>query len=73
MKKNLIILVLVSASLAFVCGCASSHDHGVYLPENTMVNGVENVAGFVLLSGVPNTQSRARASRRPCCQTGECR
>ena len=49
MKKTLLSLAILTALLALGSGCASSYDHGAYLPENTAVNGVENVAGFVLL------------------------
>jgi hypothetical protein len=49
MKKNLTFVVVLTAIVAVISGCASSYDHGAYLPENTTVNGVENVAGFVLL------------------------
>ncbi len=49
MKKSLFVLSLLAPALLFVNGCASSHDHGAYLPVNTSVNDVENVAGLVLL------------------------
>jgi hypothetical protein len=47
MKKNLLALVLLAPALALFTGCA--HDHGAYLPVNTTVNDLENVAGLVLL------------------------
>lgn len=47
MKKTLLALALLAPALALLTGCA--HDRGAYLPVNTSVNDVENVAGFVLL------------------------
>ena len=50
MKKSLLALSLLAPALVLIDGCASeSHDTGAYLPVNTTVNDVENVAGFVLL------------------------
>jgi hypothetical protein len=49
MKKSLLALSLLAPALLLSGGCASDHDHGAYLPVNTSVNDVENVAGFVLL------------------------
>ncbi len=41
--------ILFAAALgALLTGCAT--DHGAYLPVNTTVNNVEDVAGFVLLN-----------------------
>jgi hypothetical protein len=47
MKRSLFVLGVLAPSLAFLGGCAT--DHGAYLPVNTTVNNVENLAGFVLL------------------------
>lgn len=47
MKKTVLSLALLSSLTILSGGCA--HDHGAYLPVNTTVNDVENVAGFVLL------------------------
>ena len=47
MKRSLFVLGVLAPSLAFLAGCAT--DHGAYLPVNTTVNNVENLAGFVLL------------------------
>jgi hypothetical protein len=44
MKKILFAVALAS----LLTGCAT--DHGAYLPVNTTVNNVEDMAGFVLLN-----------------------
>src|SRR5438445_3009301 len=57
MKKILLSLALAVPGLALFSGCSS--DRGAYLPVNTMVNNMENAAGFVLLD--------ARAQRSVTC------
>ncbi|SPE62373.1 conserved exported hypothetical protein [Verrucomicrobia bacterium] len=47
MKRILLALALVAPVGTLLTGCQT--DHGAYLPVNTTVNDVENVAGFVLL------------------------
>jgi hypothetical protein len=47
MKKTLLSIAFATSGLALYTGCST--DHGAYLPVNTTVNNVENVAGFVLL------------------------
>jgi hypothetical protein len=46
MKINLLALALIASGLALISGCAS--DHGAYLPENTIVNNLEDSSLFVL-------------------------
>src|SRR3974390_3401292 len=57
MKKSLLGLAILVPGLSFFTGCATSTtDHGAYLPMNTTVNNVEDVAGIVLLdAGVQNS------------------
>jgi Protein of unknown function (DUF1425) len=47
MKNSLLSLFLLVPSLAWVAGCST--DHGAYVPQNTMVNNLEDTASFVLL------------------------
>jgi hypothetical protein len=46
MKINLLASALLASGLALLAGCAS--DHGAYLPQNTVVNNLEDVSSFVL-------------------------
>jgi hypothetical protein len=47
MKRKLLALLALAPGLALFNGCQT--DHGAYLPVDTTVNNVENVAGVVLL------------------------
>jgi len=49
MKRTLVGLISLASGVALFTGCLTTEE-GAYLPMNTTVNNVENVAGFVLLS-----------------------
>ena len=50
MKRILLALIPLAGSALLFAGCQTApHDHGAYLPQNTMVNDLENRAGIVLL------------------------
>jgi hypothetical protein len=48
MKQTPFALLLLASGVALFAGCITS-EHGAYLPVNTTVNNLENVAGVVLL------------------------
>ena len=47
MKKSLLALSLIASGLMLFTGCRT-HDTGAYLPQNAIVNNVEDSAKFVL-------------------------
>jgi hypothetical protein len=49
MKSKFFSLATIATGLLVVAGCASTHDKGPYLPVNTKINNLENVAGVLLL------------------------
>jgi len=50
MKKSLLTLTTLAGLTLALAGCATSHDHGAYLPENVSINDLENRTAIVLLS-----------------------
>ena len=52
MKKSLALVALLSSLPLLFAGCSTpGYEHGAYLPQNVMVNNVENQEALVLLSG----------------------
>jgi hypothetical protein len=50
MKNTLIAISLLTASTAFLGGCAlPAHDAGPYVPVDTVMNGMEHSHGIVLM------------------------